>query len=95
MIRIWSIVALITHIVIIIKKPVREAKARIWAVVPLKEVYNSLPVDLIVIYMNPIRTLIIYLFQIHFKKFLPPTHVSPSGLFSSGFPTKMFRPILK
>jgi hypothetical protein len=30
-------VVLITHIIIIIKKPVREAKARIWAVVPLEE----------------------------------------------------------
>jgi hypothetical protein len=30
-------VALITHIIIIIKKPAREAKAQIWAVVPLKE----------------------------------------------------------
>jgi hypothetical protein len=37
MIRIRSIVALITHIVINITKPVREAKARIWAVVSLKE----------------------------------------------------------
>jgi uncharacterized membrane protein len=37
MIRIRSIVALITHIVIIIKKPAREGKARIWAVVSLKE----------------------------------------------------------
>jgi hypothetical protein len=38
MIKIRSIVVLITHIVIIIQKPAREAKARIWAVVPLKKV---------------------------------------------------------
>jgi hypothetical protein len=31
------IVALIIHIVVIIKKPARETKARIWAVVPFKE----------------------------------------------------------
>jgi hypothetical protein len=32
-----EILALITHIVIIIKKPVREPRPEIWAVEPLKE----------------------------------------------------------
>jgi len=57
-------------------------------------VHKSLPLDHNMSQMNPVYTLKLCSFKIHFNIIIPPTPRLPSGLFHSEFPTNPLRAFL-